>query len=137
MDEATLQRFGASLQRCTDRPGFLELFYDLFLASSPLVREKFAATDFVKQREALRSSLGLMLRAARQDGAEPPTFLDHLAQRHGASQLGVGSAYYDLWLDSLLAAVKATDPQWTPEVALAWEGAMGIGIRYLLSRYNA
>jgi len=136
MDEATLSRFGASLERCTAVPGFLDRFYELFLASSPAVREKFAATDFVHQKETLRNAFGLMLRAARLEGSGPPDFLDHLAVRHGASGLGVGGALYDLWLDSLLAAVRETDPLWTPEVAQAWEATMGIGIRYLLARYH-
>jgi hemoglobin-like flavoprotein len=136
MDEATLQRFGASLDRCTADPRFLDLFYEIFLSSSPKVREKFADTDFAKQKATLRTSFSLMLRAARQDGAAPPDFLDHLATRHGASQLAVGSEFYDLWLDSLLAAVRASDPQWAPEVAEAWEAALGVGIRYLLARYH-
>jgi len=137
MDEATLQRFGASLERCTEHPDFLDLFYELFLASSEKVREKFAMTDFVKQKGMLKASFALMLRAARQDPGDPPDFLDPLAQRHGASQMGVGGELYDLWLDSLLAAVKACDPQCAPEVILAWERAMGIGIAYLCTRYHA
>ena len=137
MDEATLQRFGASLERCTAHPDFLDLFYELFLASSEKVRDQFAHTDFVKQKGMLQASFSLMLRAARQDPADPPDFLDALAQRHGASQMGVGGELYDLWLDSLLAAVKVCDPLWTPEVTLAWEQAMGIGIAYLCSRFHA
>jgi hemoglobin-like flavoprotein len=136
MDEATLQRFGASLERCTAHPDFLDLFYELFLASSPRVREKFANTDFVKQKATLQASFSLMLRAARQDGETPPDYLDPLAARHGAAHLDVGAELYDLWLDTLLIAVKVCDPQWTPDVALAWESSMGIGIRYLCSRYR-
>lgn len=136
MDDATLQIFGASLDRCNANPGFLDMFYEVFLASSPKVEEKFAHTDFAKQKETLRASFALMLRAARAEGDGPPTWLDSLAKRHGASDLAVGAEFYDLWLDSLLVTVKVFDPQWSPEVAEAWEQGMGIGIRYLVSRFH-
>lgn len=136
MDEATLQTFGKSLGRCTENPDFLDLFYEHFLASSPKVAEKFANTDFVKQKQALHSSLNLMLRAARDEGSGPPSYLTELAQRHGAKQLAVGAEYYDLWLDSLLVTVRMCDPEVSPVVEQAWEKVMGVGIGYLCSRYN-
>lgn len=136
MDERTLQTFGDSLQRCTAHPDFLDLFYEAFLGSSPKVREKFANTDFVKQKRALHASLNLMLRAAREEDLGPPAYLDELAQRHGARDLDIGADLYDLWLDSLLATVSVCDPRISPEIRAAWEKVMGVGIRYLCSRYN-
>ena len=136
MDDATLHTFGASLERCSADPTFLSQFYDVFLASSPKVQEKFAHTDFTKQKAMLHASFSLMLRAARQEDSGPPEYLDALAVRHGASQLAVGAEFYDLWLDSLLVAVQACDPHWAPEVGQAWEKVMGIGIQYLCSRFN-
>ena len=136
MDDATLRTFEASLERCSVNPLFLNRFYEFFIESSPKVQEKFAHTDFTKQKATLHASFSLMLRAARQEGEGPPDFLDGLAVRHGASQLAVGAEFYDLWLDSLLAAVQACDPEWSPEVTAAWERVMGIGIHYLCSRFN-
>ncbi len=136
MDEATLDLFSKSLERCSMNPGFLDLFYQTFLTSSPKVQEKFANTDFEKQKRALHGSFHLMLRAAREEGQGPPAFLEDLAKRHGSAQLAVGAEFYDLWLDSLLAAVRACDPAHSPAVELAWEKVMGIGIRYLCSRYH-
>jgi hemoglobin-like flavoprotein len=136
MDESTLQTFGQSLERCTAKPDFLDRFYEAFLASSPKVRAKFANTDFPKQKRALHASLNLMLRAAREEGSGPPVYLEDLARRHGAHDLAVGAEYYDLWLDSLLATVKACDPAYGPEIEQAWEKVMGVGISFLCSRYN-
>jgi hypothetical protein len=48
----------------------------------------------------------------------------------------VGAEFYDLWLDSLLKAVQASDPRWSPELGAAWERVMGVGIAYLLTRFN-
>jgi len=136
MDEATLDIFSKSLERCTAQPGFLDTFYQTFLASSPKVQEKFAHTDFDTQKRALHGSFHLMLRAAREEGHGSPDFLENLALRHGSSQLAIGAEYYDLWLDSLLLTVRSCDPDHSPEVAQAWERVMGIGIRYLCSRFH-
>ena len=129
--------FLASLRRCLAVPGFLSSFYDAFLASSPQVREKFAGTDFDRQKRALRSSFDTMLRAARDEADGPATHLAPLAERHGSRQLRIGAELYDLWLDSLLKTVKACDPGWSEEVDEAWEAVMGVGIHYLCEHYNS
>lgn len=136
MDQAILKIFETSLARCTAQSEFLDLFYDTFLGSSPKVREKFANTEFASQKRMLSASFNLMLRAAQNEESGPPEYLEELAKRHGAKQLAIGADLYDLWLDSLLAAVRTCDSACTPEVEQAWEKVMGIGIKYLCSRYN-
>ncbi len=134
-DDRTLETFDASLARCNANPAFLDRFYAIFLASSPKVREKFASTDFVRQKAALQASFHAMLSAARDDTAGPRQNLNDLAERHSSRQLNIGAELYDLWLDSLLAAVKECDPQYDGQVRDAWERVMMVGIGYLLSRY--
>jgi hemoglobin-like flavoprotein len=136
MDKSTLKIFDESLRRCNAVPGFLDTFYDKFIASSPKIKEKFADTDFVRQKRALRASLHLMLLAAEDDQA-PERYLKDLAVRHGRHQLNVGAELYDLWLDSLLATAKACDPEFTADVEDAWEKVMMVGIGYLLSHYDS
>lgn len=136
MDPSTLRTFEQSLARCTAHPGFLDRFYGLFLASSPKVQEKFAGTDFVKQKQMLNASFNLMLRAAQNEGGGRLEYLDDLATRHGAKQLAIGAELYDLWLDSLLEAVRGCDPAASAEVEAAWEQVMGVGIAYLSARFN-
>jgi len=134
IDEGTLQTFSASLGRCNGSPAFVKRFYEIFLASSPKVQEKFAQTDFVRQRAALSASLDAMLLAAK-DPQGPEQYLRDLAERHSSRQLNIGAELYDLWLDSLLAAVKEFDPVNGPAVQEAWEKVMMLGVSYLLSRY--
>jgi hemoglobin-like flavoprotein len=136
MDPKILETFDRSLGRCNARPGFLDRFYERFLAMSPRVAEKFADTDFVRQKRALRASFHMMLLAAGDGEDGPERHLKGLAISHSREQLGVGAELYDYWLDSLLAAVREFDDAWDHEVEDAWEQVMGVGIQYLLSHYN-
>ena len=134
-DKAILKRFDESLRRCNSNAEFFDRFYDRFITSSPKVREKFTHTDFVRQRRALRASLHLMPLAAEDPENGPQRYLTDLALRHSRKQLNIGSELYDLWLDSLLETVQEFDPEFTPEVAAAWEEVMMVGIQYMLKKY--
>ncbi len=136
MDEATLAVFDASLERCNVKPGFLDLFYEKFLTSSPKVKEKFSSTDFVRQKSALRESFNLMMLAARDEETGPARHLKDLAARHSRRDLNIGSEFYDLWLDSLLATVKEWDPEFDPKIEAAWESVMTIGIGYMMANFD-
>jgi len=136
MEQAILEQFEDSLRRCNADPEFLDRFYERFLRSSPQVREKFRATDLLRQKRMLQASLQLLLVAAQDDGKRPTPYLDDVAARHGASQMAIGAELYDLWLDSLLATVREVDPAWSALVEQAWESVMTVGIAYLVSRYN-
>jgi hemoglobin-like flavoprotein len=136
VDERALTQVEESLRRCNTDPGFLDRFYERFLTSSSKVREKFAGTDFVRQKRMLQASLQLLLVAAQDDGKRPTPYLDAVAARHSASQMAIGAELYDLWLDSLLSTVREVDPGWNAEVEDAWERVMTIGIAYLVTRFN-
>jgi hemoglobin-like flavoprotein len=135
MDESTLKVFEDSLARCTSAPGFEDRFYEIFLASSPKVAVKFANTDFVRQKKALRASLEKMVLVAADEETGPDRYLRELAEKHSSRQLDIGAELYDYWLDSLLVTVKERDPAFGPAVEDAWESVMTIGIRYLLMHY--
>jgi hemoglobin-like flavoprotein len=130
-----LELFDDSLRRCSSDKRFFDRFYERFLASSPKVSEKFAHTDFVRQKRALKASLHLILMAAQDPEKGPDFYLGEVAKRHGAHDLGVGAELYDLWLDSLLETAREFDPEFSAEVEQAWEAAMAVGIRYLVARY--
>ncbi len=135
MDKYTLKTFEKSLMRCSASPTFIDRFYAIFLASSPKVQEKFANTDFIHQKKALRASLNLMLQIAGDKDNGPEHYLKDLAEIHSRRHRNVGADLYDLWLNSLLATVRELDPRCSPEIERAWEKVMSIGIRYLLAHY--
>lgn len=136
VDETTIRIFDGSLKRCDTASDFLDRFYERFLASSPKVREKFGATDFERQKTLLHRSFYLILWASEDPTNGPKRYLEHLASRHSARDLDIGSELYDLWLDSLLEVVGECDPEYDSKVEEAWERVMGIGIEYMLSRYH-
>jgi hemoglobin-like flavoprotein len=136
MDEKVKATFEQSLRRCDNKKRFLDLFYERFLASSPKVKEKFASTDFEKQKRLLRASFYLILLASEDPEKGPERYLGYLAERHSATDLKIGSELYDLWLDSLLETVEECDPEYNTEVEQAWEQMMEIGIGYMLRHYH-
>lgn len=132
----SLVEFEASLKRCEARAGFLDAFYENFLASSPEVAEKFVGTDFARQKELLKTSFHHLLLVARDPKQGPDPYLEEVAVRHGAGGLAIGAHMYDLWLDSLIETVRARDPECSPEVEAAWERVMMVGIHYLCANYE-
>ncbi len=134
MNETILNTFDLSLKRCNAIPDFLDRFYDTFLASSPKVKEKFANTNFVRQKRALRASLHLLLIAAEDERRGPDRYLRDLAASHGKAHMNITAELYDFWLDSLLATVRECDPEFDSEVENAWERVMMVGIHYMISK---
>jgi hemoglobin-like flavoprotein len=136
LSDEIIERYEQSLIRCSSCKNFLDEFYDRFRASSPEVAEKFAGTDFAKQKRALRASFFLIVSAIGDKSGGPEHYLKDVAIRHSRKHLDVGAALYDLWLDSLLATVKSCDPECDPYVLHAWEQVMVKGIHYMLGFYN-
>jgi hemoglobin-like flavoprotein len=126
--------FNDSLERCTASPEFLDRFYDLFLASSREVAEKFRHADFPKQKRMLQASLYMMILAT--DGkAEIHRDLQRIAKRHSRTDLDIRPELYTLWLECLIQAVRECDPQFTPETEAAWRRIMEQGIKFMQSYY--
>ena len=134
MAERDIELFNDSLERCTGRPGFLDRFYELFMASSEEVAAKFKHTDFRKQKKALRVSLYKMM-LVREGNAGADADLERLAQLHSRRQLDVRPELYELWLDRLIQAVREFDPVFSGETEKAWRNVMRPGIKFMKARY--
>lgn len=119
MDAKTSEIFNGSFERCLAKPGFLPRFYELFLAASPDIREKFKNTDFKRQIHILKKSL-YALTLATLGTEEARTEIERLGRLHGRAGLAVERSMYDLWLDCLLRAVREYDIGWTPETERTW-----------------
>lgn len=136
MTEVELEHFNDSLTRCTSTPRFMERFYELFLASSEAVREKFKHTDLKKQRRVLQASFYMLMLAA--DGkSETHGHLERLAEIHSSAGHDIPPYMYQTWLDCLVQAVKENDPKFTPETEHVWRRMMAKGIEFMLARRSA
>lgn len=121
-----------SYGRCTVNQKFLDRFYDIFLASHPAIKPMFAKTDFTKQKALLRSGISMMI--MYEDGTQVAKMaLDRLGHSHGKQRMNIDPKMYQYWIDSLVAAVKECDPQFSPALEKYWRDAMRRGINYMVS----
>ncbi len=131
-----VELFNDSLTRCLRGGRLFHRFYELFLASSEEVREKFRNTDFRRQRRMLQSSFYMLVEYVALGWPECEAYLERIALAHGKHGRDIAPHLYDLWLDCLLRAAKESDELWTPEVEAAWRYMMGAGILFLKARYD-
>ena len=129
-----LELLNDSLERCSARGDFIDYFYDLFLQSSEEVAEKFAHTDFRKQKRMLKASFYLIL-LANEGKPEGRSHLKRIAQLHSRQGVDVRPGLYELWLDSLMQTVRAYDPQWTEEIEQVWRQMLRPGIIRMQTGY--
>jgi len=130
------ETFRASLRRCLADTTFLHDFYELFMASSDEVRQKFKGTEFPRQTRVLADSLYIMAVASEsKDDAIAWKELDRLAERHSRSGLDVRPDLYESWLECLIKAAAQYDPDFSPEIEAAWRSSLAPGIAHLRSRY--
>jgi hemoglobin-like flavoprotein len=136
MNDGQLELFRASVNRCVADEAFLQDFYDRFTASSPEVRAKFGQTDMPTQRRALADSLYVIAVAVQGKDTSPSWHqMERIARRHSRAEMDIRPELYDLWLESLMQAVAAHDPQYSPEIDSAWRAVMSEGITFLRSRH--
>ena len=125
------QVFNDSFQTCYADPEFINRFYKVFLGSSDEVKAKFANTDMKVQKRMLRKSLALMITANTDLDAISPT-----AIRHNKKHLDIQPHLYHFWLESMIAAVKKTDPHFRPVIEEAWRKTLQPGIDYMIRMYT-
>ena len=134
LDQNQIARFDSSLARCLSDQTFLTRFYDLFVASSPDIAEKFRDTDFQRQRRAMGASLYVLVLALER-GEAAIIYLNQIARQHSRRDLDVRPEMYDAWRDCLLQSVKEYDPLFSDEIEQAWREAAKFAIDFMRERY--
>lgn len=138
MDErASIRIAKASFDRCNGSPDFLTGFYEHFFEACPDAKPLFARTDIEKQARALRDAIGLLLIAPFLSGDQggEGNMLSRIAERHSRRQLNVEPRFYAPFIESLLATVEKFDPEYSPDVDVAWRSAIAKGVAYMRARY--
>lgn len=123
--------FNESFERCSADSAFLDRFYEYFLSSSTEVQEKFVDTDMTRQKETLLISLSYMMMASTN-----PELLNKTAVKHNIHNRDIKPHLYELWLESMIKAVEATDERFDSAVESAWRKVLAPGIKYLIERHK-
>jgi hemoglobin-like flavoprotein len=120
----------ASFHRCRDDDQFLDTFYDLFLAKSSEIAERFAQTDFEIQKRMLRESL-LQVLCVEQRIPGSREEVVRLGRRH--RELRITPEMYDMWVESLCEAIARHDPMCTDDLRASWRSAVQPAIDLMIS----
>jgi len=132
-----LERFDESFARCVARnrgADFFESFYTRFMAADPIIAEKFASTDFVRQREMLSESLTEMRSFFTEHTRTP--YLAVLGKVHGHNGRKIEAHLYDVWLVTLVQTVKEFDSEYDDQTGIAWRIVLAPGIEFMRSHYD-
>ena len=130
--QAVLQSFG----RCTLSDDFLITFYDILTRSSNEIAAMFAHTDMRRQRGLLREALVHLI--SFNTGNDFATRrIAELTASHARDQLKVRPELYEIWIDSLVKAVRRHDAQCTPDLEAAWRRVAEPGIAAMRAGYDA
>ncbi len=124
----------SSYGRCILKPGFLDRFYELFLAQSPKIAQKFKHTNMEAQKKVLKTGLANMI-AYAQGKPSGKIVIDRLAKSHSRDQLDIPPQMYPLWTNSLIKALSEYDRKWTPETQVAWKELLDIGVKAISAGY--
>ncbi len=134
MEELTPVR--QSYGRCAMNPSFIDLFYDEFLQSHPSIKPMFKDTDFKKQKELLRTGIGMLL--AHLEGKAAGTMtLDRIAESHKKQNMNISPNLYQFWIDSLVKAVKQCDKKFSPDLERSWQKILRAGVDYITAQYDS
>ena len=128
MKTETYETFRSSLLRCLSNLDFLERFYSAFINSSPEVAQAFSNTNMERQKAMLSASLNHMMNFYGNNDEKAKKYIQQLGAQHGIYGHKVPLHLYDLWLESLITAVRESDPQFNPTLEAIWREAMTQGI---------
>lgn len=124
-----------SYGRCLVKGDLFQHFYDLFLASSPLIKARFAHTDFDGQKKLIRHGINLMIMYAANNPAGK-SGLARIRDSHNQHKLNIPPMYYAYWKRCLLQAVKDYDPKATADLMEFWNQLLDVGIDFISSGYR-
>lgn len=127
-------QFLNSLERCASNEGFIPAFYERFMDSSDVIREKFEETSFETQNRMLLRSLRLAAAVTQGDPKSLAELRDR-AESHDRHHLNIQPALYNLWLAALLETAAEFDECWNESIKQAWQSILGFVIHRMQAKY--
>lgn len=135
MEEPTPKEvFLKSVKRCAGTSAFAPAFYERFMGSSDLIREKFRFTDFETQHKMLVRSLEL---CAGATAGEPESLAEmrERATTHDRDHLDIQPELYEVWLETIIATARDFDEEWSDGVEAAWRRILGHVVQHMVRKY--
>ena len=109
---------------------FMDAFYERFIASSPLVAEKFKNVDMASQKAMLKQSLSYLLNMYTMK--QIPDHLAEIARKHDRQHTDIPPELYQSWLECLIETVREFDSDFNDDVELAWRLICSQGIAFMV-----
>lgn len=128
--DAVRKSYGRVLTKRT----FVSRFYEIFTQSHPVIGKMFKNTDFKRQNELLSQSINMAI-LFPQNNVIAKNAIARIRQSHNHEHLNINPNLYPLWLDSLIAAVKETDPEFTPALEKQWREILEPAINHIKEGY--
>jgi hemoglobin-like flavoprotein len=130
-----LRTVESSYARCLNKNGFLNRFYEIFMASHPDVKPHFAHTDLNAQIQLLRHGLMSVFMFAEQNPIGQKA-LTRIRESHKRTKLNIAPNLYQHWTDSLIKTVSEFDGQFNAELERAWRQVIRPATDYIKSGYE-
>lgn len=121
------QSFGRCLLNRSFGKGFLDAFYDEFLASDPRIKSRFSKTDMQKQKSLLRHGLSMVIMFGSGSGVAKNA-VEQLAVKHDRRHMNIAPGLYRYWVKSLLACVKKYDSNYDAALGGQWSEVLDLGV---------
>lgn len=128
------QSFGRCLLNASHSKGFLDAFYDEFLASDPRIKPHFSKTDMQKQKDLLRHGLAMLMMLGAGSPLAQRT-VDQLAAKHDRNHLNIAPDLYRFWVKSLLTCVRTYDDSYDAAIGDAWSKVLDAGVAVMTKAY--
>ena len=131
MKNDAFQTFRSSLLRCLSNLRFLERFYDEFINASPEIAKAFSHTNMERQKAMMNASLYQLMNYYGSNDEAARKHIQTLGAQHGVYGHKIPLHLYDVWLDSLIIAVRESDPKFDPSLEAIWREVMTEGIEVM------
>jgi hemoglobin-like flavoprotein len=118
---SAIDSFHASLERALTDTGFVDRFYDAFIASSVEIEGLFQHANMPRLKRKLQNSLRLITQAI-DDEPGAAEYLELLGRTH--NRLGIEPQHFDGWTWALIDTVAQCDPEFGPDTEQAWRSVL-------------
>ncbi|KLV07000.1 hypothetical protein ABT56_07590 [Photobacterium aquae] len=123
------QIFNDSYQRCQRHPQFFQIFYRNFWQQEERFQKMFENVDMTRQIKMLKLSILMIMLASTSEEAKDN--IRRYARRHGPDGIGAQPEDFDIWIDSLLKAVKECDTHYNSDIDKAWRTCFKTGMEIM------